>query len=216
MALSYRYLQKAGVGSGSATASVGLMQLVSIAANLVLVSAFFAATGRKAPVHFSLAGHEWVFIVVAAVLAGLGLLALTKPGRRFFHDKIWEFLRSAGVTVAQVAKSPRHVSLTVGGAVGWPLVEVVSFALCVHAVGGTLPFVEVGAVYLGGNFLASAAPTPGGLGALEAALVAGLSGLGMPAGAAASAVLIFRLLTFWLSIPVGWAALRVAQRRGYV
>jgi glycosyltransferase 2 family protein len=216
MALSFRYLQKAGVGSGAATASVGLMQLVSIAANLVLVSAFFAATGRKTPVHFSLAGHEWVFIVVAAVLAGLGLLALTKPGRRFFHDKIWRFLRSAGVTVAQVAKSPRHVTLTLGGAVGWPLVEVVAFALCVHAVGGALPFVEVGAVYLGGNLLASAAPTPGGLGALEAALTAGLSGLGMPVGEAASAVLIFRLLTFWLSIPVGWAGLRFAERHGYV
>jgi uncharacterized protein (TIRG00374 family) len=216
MALSFRYLQKAGVGSGAATASVGLMQIVSIVANLVLVSAFFAATGRKTPVHFSLAGHEWVFIVLAGVLAGFGLLALTRRGRRFFHDKIWGFLRSAGVTVAEVAKSPRHVTLTVGGALGWPLVEIVAFALCVRAVGGTLPFVEVAAVYLGGNLLASVAPTPGGLGALEAALIAGLSGLGMPAGAAASAVLIFRLLTFWLSIPVGWAALRVAERRGYV
>jgi uncharacterized membrane protein YbhN (UPF0104 family) len=216
MALSFRYLQKAGVGSGSATASVGLMQIVSLLANLVLVTAFFAATGRKTPVHFSLAGHEWVFIVLAGVLAGLGLLALTPPGRRFFHDKIWGFLRSAGVTVAEVANSPRHVTLTIGGAVGWPLVEIVAFALCVHAVGGTLPFVEVAAVYMGGNLLASVAPTPGGLGALEAALIAGLSGLGMPAGAAASAVLIFRLLTFWLSIPVGWAALRVAERRGYI
>jgi uncharacterized membrane protein YbhN (UPF0104 family) len=216
MALSFRYLQKAGVASGSATASVGLQQIVSIAANLVLVTAFFAATGRKTPVHFSLAGHEWVFIAVAALLAGLGLLALTPPGRRFFHDKIWGFLRAAGATIAEVGKSPRHVTLTLGGAVGWPLVEVVAFALCVHAVGGTLPFVEVAAVYLGGNLLASAAPTPGGLGAIEAALTAGLSGLGVPAGAAASAVLIFRLLTFWLSIPVGWLALRVAERRGYV
>ena len=216
MAISFRYLQKAGVGSGAATASVGLMQVVSIVANLVLVSAFFAATGRDTPVHFSLAGHEWVFIVVAGVLAGFGLLALTKPGRRFFREKIWGFLRSAGVTVAEVAKSPRHVTLTIGGAVGWPLVEIVAFALCVHAVGGSLPFVELAAVYLGSNLLASVAPTPGGLGALEAALIAGLSGLGMPAGAAASAVLIFRLLTFWLSIPVGWAALRVAERRDYV
>ena len=101
MALSFRYLQKAGVASGPATASVGLQQVVSIAANLVLVTAFFAATGRKTPVHFSVAGHEWVFIAVAAVLAGLGLLALTPPGRRFFHDKIWGFLRAAG------SRSPR-------------------------------------------------------------------------------------------------------------
>jgi uncharacterized membrane protein YbhN (UPF0104 family) len=51
---------------------------------------------------------------------------------------------------------------------------------------------------------------------LEAALIAGLSALGMPAGAAASAVLIYRLLTYWLTVPVGWAALKVAEGRGYV
>ena len=96
------------------------------------------------------------------------------------------------------------------------MVEVVAFALCVHAVGGTLPFVQVAAIYLGGSLVASIAPVPGGLGALEAALVAGLSGLGMPVGAAASAVLIYRLLTFWLTIPVGWASLKLAERRGYV
>jgi uncharacterized protein (TIRG00374 family) len=115
-----------------------------------------------------------------------------------------------------VARSPQHVSLVVIGAFGGPLVQIVALALCIHAVGGHLPFAQTGAVYLGGRMLASAAPVPGGLGALEAALIAGLSGLGVPAGEAASAVLIYRLLTFWLTIPVGWAALKIAQGRGYV
>jgi uncharacterized protein (TIRG00374 family) len=115
-----------------------------------------------------------------------------------------------------VAKSPQHVALVVVGAVGVPLVQVVAFAVCVHAVGGHLPFAQVGATYLGAHVLSSAAPVPGGLGALEAALVAGLSALGMPIGAAASAVLSYRLLTFWLAIPVGWASLKGAQHAGYV
>ena len=75
---------------------------------------------------------------------------------------------------------------------------------------------QVGAVYLGAYFVASAAPVPGGLGALEAALVAGLSALGMPLGAAASAVLVYRLLTFWLTIAIGLVSLKVAEGRGYV
>jgi uncharacterized membrane protein YbhN (UPF0104 family) len=57
---------------------------------------------------------------------------------------------------------------------------------------------------------------PGGLGALEAAVVAGLSALGMPVGAAASAVLIYRLLTYWLTVPVGWLSLKIVEERGYV
>ena len=66
------------------------------------------------------------------------------------------------------------------------------------------------------DLVASAAPVPGGLGALEAALIAGLSALGMPVGAAASAVLIYRLLTYWLTIPIGWLSLKIAEDRGYV
>jgi uncharacterized protein (TIRG00374 family) len=96
------------------------------------------------------------------------------------------------------------------------MVEIVAFALCVHAVGGPLPFLQVAAVYVGGNLVASAAPVPGGLGAVEAALTGGLSALGMGPGAAASAVLTYRLLTFWLALPIGWAALKMAERRGYV
>jgi glycosyltransferase 2 family protein len=86
----------------------------------------------------------------------------------------------------------------------------------VHAVGGDLPFAQIAAAYLGAHVISSVAPVPGGLGALEAALIAALSSLGMPIGAAASAVLTYRLLTFWLAIPVGWGSLKGAQRAGYV
>jgi uncharacterized protein (TIRG00374 family) len=155
-------------------------------------------------------------VLITAALVGCALFGFTPRGRRFFHDKIWAFIRSAGAAIAQVAKSPRHLALTGVGALGGPMVQIVALWLCVHALGGQLPFVQVGAVYLGGHLVASAAPVPGGLGALEAALIAGLSALGMPVGAAASAVLIYRLLTYWLTVPVGWLCLKIAEQRGYV
>src|SRR5262249_234237 len=136
--------------------------------------------------------------------------------RRFFHDKIWAFVRSAGTAIRDVAESPRHLALTGVGAFGAPIVQIVALWACVHALGGQLPFVQVGAVYLAGHLAPTAAPVPGGLGAMEAALVAGLSALGMPLGAATSAVLIYRLITYWLTIPIGWLSLKVAQGRGYV
>jgi glycosyltransferase 2 family protein len=216
MALNFRYLQRAGVDTGAATGSVGLQSLAGDAANLVLLAAFAARTGRGASPQLSLHRHQWLLLAVTGVLVAGALVGLTPRGRRFFHDKIWGFLRSAGITVAEVAKSPQHVALIVVGALGVPMVQVVAFAVCAHAVGGSLPFVQLAAAYLGAHLLSSAAPVPGGLGALEAALIAGLSSLGMPIGPAASAVLTFRLLTFWLAIPVGWASLKGAQRAGYV
>lgn len=61
--------------------------------------------------------------------------------------------------------------------------------------------------------LASIAPTPGGLGAVEVALSSGLAAAGMPGAAALSAVLLFRIATFWLPVPAGWVAVRVLRRR---
>ena len=62
-------------------------------------------------------------------------------------------------------------------------------------------------MYLGASIIAAAAPTPGGLGALEAAVVAGLTGVGMESGAAVAAVLSYRLVTYWLPILPGWIEL---------
>jgi glycosyltransferase 2 family protein len=71
-------------------------------------------------------------------------------------------------------------------------------------------------VYLAAPVLAAVAPTPGGLGAVEAALIAGLAGAGMSSGLAVSTVLLFRLVTYWLPVAPGWVSLRLLRRWDYV
>jgi undecaprenyl-diphosphatase len=71
-------------------------------------------------------------------------------------------------------------------------------------------------VYLGSSILAAAAPTPGGLGAMEAALVAGFTGVGLDPGVAVAAVLSYRLVTYWLPILPGWASFQHLQRRDFI
>ena len=50
----------------------------------------------------------------------------------------------------------------------------------------------------------------------ENALVAGLTGVGMAAGPAVSAVLPYRLATYWLPVAPGWLSWRALLRRDYV
>ena len=77
---------------------------------------------------------------------------------------------------------------------------------CVLAFDGSINFALVAVVYLAGATIGQAAPTPGGLGAVEAALAAGLTAAGLDAGTAVSAVLLYRLVTFWApTIPGYWA-----------
>ena len=70
----------------------------------------------------------------------------------------------------------------------------------------TSAFAEVGAVYLGASHHRRRGADARGLGALEAALVAGLTGVGMDSGVAVAAVLSYRLVTYWLPILPGWLA----------
>ena len=88
------------------------------------------------------------------------------------------------------------------------------FALyaAVRAFGGTTPLAAVGAVYLAGSAIGQAAPTPGGLGAVEAVLIAGLVSVGLDKEIAVPAVLLFRLCTFWIPILPGWGAFTALGR----
>src|SRR5207302_5820923 len=69
------------------------------------------------------------------------------------------------------------------------------------------------------NVLAAIPVTPGGLGVVEAVLTASLVGFGATHGAAVLGVISYRLVNFWLPIPLGAAAylslrLDPAARRG--
>jgi len=86
----------------------------------------------------------------------------------------------------------------------------------VKAFGVSASIAQIGAVYLVGSLIAAASPTPGGIGAIEAALAAGLTGIGIPSGPAVSAVLLYRLATYWLPVPPGWLSWRLLQRMDYL
>jgi uncharacterized protein (TIRG00374 family) len=114
----------------------------------------------------------------------------------------------------EMLQQPQKLVEGVGGALLLTAGYVLCLTACVLALGGSVPVTSAAVVYLTGSALGSAVPTPGGLGAVEAALTAGLTATGMPAATAVSAVLLFRLLTFWLPVPAGWAAFSYLRRRG--
>ncbi len=93
---------------------------------------------------------------------------------------------------------------------------VLALDASLRAFSASLAVPAVVVVYLAASTLGSAVPTPGGLGAVEAALVGGLTTTGIPVGPALAAVLLFRIATFWLPAPIGWATFITLQRRGWI
>jgi putative heme transporter len=86
------------------------------------------------------------------------------------------------------------------------------------AVGGHVPWQGVLAAY-GLTQLAAALPiTPGGIGVVEGTLSVLLIAYHMPAATAVAAVILYRIISFWILVPAGWAtvgALVAVQRRGH-
>jgi undecaprenyl-diphosphatase len=216
MALNARYLQKSGVEPAAGAAAVGVNSLAGAVVHLVLMVIFFAWSSRRLGQAFKLPSTSTLLAILAVILAVIGLVLATRPGRRFAKGTLVPWLRSAGASLSRVARNPGKMTMLFGGSALVTLAYLGAFAASVEAFGGGPGFVVLGAVYLGGAALAAAAPTPGGIGAIEAALVAGLTGVGMANGPAVSAVLLYRLATYWLPVAPGWLCWRVLQRREYV
>jgi glycosyltransferase 2 family protein len=216
MALNARYLQKSGVPASAGVAAVGVNSLVGAVVHLILIVVFFAWSGSGLGQAFKLPSSSKLLASLAVIAAVIGIVFATRPGRRFAKGKLVPGLRSAAASLGQVAQHPGRMTMLFGGSALVTLAYIGAFAASAEAFGGGPGIVLLGAVYLGASALAAAAPTPGGLGAIEAALVAGLTGVGMAAGPAVSAVLLYRLATYWLPVAPGWLCWRVLQRREYV
>ena len=68
----------------------------------------------------------------------------------------------------------------------------------------SLPYLVI--AYAVANVVGTFTPTPGGLGAVEGVMIALLVGFGLASSAAVAVVLVYRLINFWLPVPVGLGA----------
>jgi uncharacterized protein (TIRG00374 family) len=114
--------------------------------------------------------------------------------------------------LVDLLSSPMKLTEAVGGTLLLNACYIAALWFSVRAFAGNVALVAVAVVYLAGAAVASVAPTPGGLGAVEVALSTGLTAAGMPGAGAVSAVLLFRIGTYWLPVPAGWLAMRSLQR----
>jgi undecaprenyl-diphosphatase len=214
LAVGVRFLQRSGFDPGPAAAAVGLCALAGFVVHLSLMGAFLLWVGST-EVGFSLPEADVLFIVIAVALSASGLvIGLVPAVRRRVLPPLVEQARNAASSLADVLTDPLRVVGLVGGSTGITFSYILTLAAAVAAFDGGVSFPEIGAAYLVAAALGSAAPTPGGLGAVEGALVYALTGYGMSAGNAVSAVLTFRLITYWLPMLPGWFMFQQMQRRG--
>ncbi len=216
MALNVRFLQKAGVEPAAGVAAVGVNALAGALVHGVLLVIFFAWAGRSTANAFKLPSSSTLLVILGVAAAVIGIVIATRQGRRLAARKLLPSLRSSLASLRRVARSPARLTLLFGGSALVTLAYVGGLVASVQAFGGGAGIAQIGAVYMASAAVAAASPTPGGVGAIEPLLIAGLTGIGISSGAAVSAVVISRLATYWLPVVPGWLCLRLLQRMDYV
>jgi uncharacterized membrane protein YbhN (UPF0104 family) len=210
-ALNVRYLQRRKIPAPIAVASVGVSQLVAIVLHVLLLVVSIAVAGAAAKEPFRPPPTWSYFVLAGLVVAALAVLAVP-AGRRLLRARVQPIFGQVLPRLLEVAQQPRKLAEGVGGALLLSVAYILCLVACVQAFHGSAAIASIAVVYLTGSALGSIIPTPGGIGAVEAALTAGLVATGLHGTEAASAVLLFRLLTFWLPVPFGWAALNYLER----
>ncbi|MFD3685360.1 lysylphosphatidylglycerol synthase domain-containing protein [Nocardiopsis sp. NPDC058631] len=215
IAVNTRFVTRAGAPTSLALSAVGLTQLVGFLLHVPLLLVCAYLTGTSYWTGFTPSPTVVVISVVGT--AAVAVVLLSPRMRRAIASRTRPYLRGVLPRLLDMFQSPAGLLLGLGGTV----LLTVAFVLCLYfsvaafsPPGTYVSPVAVAVVFLAGNAIGSAAPTPGGLGAVEAALIGGLTAVaGVTAAVALPAVLLFRLLTFWFPVLPGWAAFSHLQRR---
>jgi len=227
-ALSYRIFNELGVPKE--TNAFGLAAQGAGSA-VVLNLLFWCALLISIPLNGFNPLYGFAAIVgVFLLLAFFGTILLITRGQR--HADAW--LRAVAKRIpsldpdrisAVLEKVASRIKLlidnrrTLWWAFTWASLNWLFDAAClwvfVWAFGKVLSPIDLLVAYGLANILAAIPVTPAGLGVVEASLIATLVGFGVPHSQAILAVLAYRLVNFWIPIPIGGVAYASLQwRRG--
>jgi uncharacterized protein (TIRG00374 family) len=102
--------------------------------------------------------------------------------------------------------SPGQVASVLQLALANWMLDCACLALSFLAVGASVPWKGLLLAYGAGQLAANLPITPGGLGVVEGSLTIAIVAFGGAAPATVVAVLLYRFISFWLALPIGWGA----------
>ncbi len=212
VAVNIRYFQRQGVQPAVSVTAVGLNAVAGLVMHVTLTIGFlFLASGDESSEGLALPSTAVILVAFGFVALAVLLSVIVPFTRRVLVSHVVPQLQAGWVSVRELSHSPGRLGLLFGGSATITLAYLAAMVASLEAFGSTTSVPLIAVLFLTASALANAAPTPGGLGAAEAALIAAFSTV-EDVGVAVPAVFLYRLVTFWLPILPGWAALTYLRR----
>ena len=217
-----RYYQKQGYDTPVALSSGAIMTTASWISTTVLfvVSLPFAWGSLDLEATPQAGGDSKLVWIILALVVLIGLivgLALAVPRlRRLAAEKMRPKLRDIWGNLKVVASSPGKLVQLLGGAFGRDLLVAMALSVSLRAFGDHLRLPILIVVITLAALIGGIAPSPGGMGVVEAGMILGLTAAGVAEADATAAVFIQRLFTSYLPPIWGWITLVWMRRREYL
>jgi putative heme transporter len=224
----FRWFRRFGADDTLAAWSlVGVLVASSVSLSLVAVGGLALATGEGASLDLIpvIVGVFLVTVAVGAlfiferplgVVVTWGLRTSRKVIGRPRGDVAAEIHRIVQLVTAVRLSRRRIVMIVVLGTANW-LFDCACFAMMFLAVDSTIPWKGILLAYGAGQLAANLPFTPGGLGVVEGSITIALVEFGGAHTSTFDAVLMYRVISFWLVLLVGWVLwgqLALQVRRG--
>ncbi len=210
IALHLEYLKKRGMTAASAVAVVTFIELAQVVTSVAMLLVAILFDHTLPHVSFPLRKVLLIAGIVILLVASLLLVPKIRAQVEQALKKVWKQVQPQ---IAWVRSHPRDLVFALLGAVLQTGSYAFALLFSLYAVGHPISFAMAITVYLLGNAIRGAVPTPGGIGSTLAATVAALTVIGVPTALAASAVVLFRLVSFYMQVPIGWLAFTYMQRK---
>lgn len=219
VALNTRYLQKQGIAPGPAVVAVSASQAVGFIMHITLIAVFGFLASTATPGH-SIAPSTVLIAIVLFLALVIMVIVSVAPLRRLAIRMLGPFFVGTLPRLLDVAQNPRKLATGLGGTLLLSLMYALALWASIKAVYAGHPpvaYATAAVVFLTAQAAGSIIPTPGGIGGVELALVAGLTTVaGMPSTEAFPAMFLFRLLTTYLPVIPGWITFTRLQRKGVI
>lgn len=208
---NYAYLRHERILPSRAAASVAINNTLGLLGHaLLVVGLLLVVPPHLDTLHLpSISGYKLLGVVL---VIGLGVVILLE--RSSARQRLLRSLAKFGHQLSLYRAHPARLLGALISSVSLTLVNVLSFWLCAQGVGIHLGLTAALLIFTLGIALGTVTPTPGGLGGVEAGLVAGLVAYHTSAAEALAAVLIYRLVSYWLALVIGGFSFVVAEHRG--
>ncbi len=125
-------------------------------------------------------------------------------------------VKEAWDNIRGVLSTPRKALELFGGNLVSQLLFAMVLGAALHAYGESLPLLQLVVINSFASFIGGAAPVPGGMGVVEAGMIAGFTSAGIPQAEAVAATFTARMFTTYLTPIWGWFAFQWLRRNDYV